>query len=321
MSSLAKMFDPSLMFDRPITALLTGSVVAALIATSILVRVLHVLGKTSDKLHSELIARLRSWYLLSVCILAPILMGRMTTWFFLAVLSFLCLRELSKAVGLDRFRWALTGTIIANATIWFAVIEPWYGLFLAAVPLGIALIAVLELFQDQPAGYLKRVSLGALALFLVGSSLGHLGWLSNQDGYRSILMWIILMTELNDVFAFTCGKTFGRRKLIPATSPNKTIGGAVGALVLTTLLSIWVGSYVFAGTKLAEWHHLLVMGLMLSFFGQCGDLVMSSIKRDIGIKDMADTIPGHGGFLDRFDSLLITAPALFYYMRLFGSVW
>ncbi len=171
-------------------------------------------------------------------------------------------------------------------------------------------MAVLELFPDQPSGYLKRVSLGAFALFLVGSSIGHLGWLTNDPGYRPVLMWIILMTELNDVFAFTCGKTFGRRKLIPATSPNKTIGGALGALVLTTLLSMFVGRYVFEGTSLATIPHLLVMGLMLSFLGQCGDLVMSSIKRDIGIKDMADTIPGHGGFLDRFDSLLITAPAL-----------
>jgi len=126
--------------------------------------------------------------------------------------------------------------------------------------------------------------------------------------------------ELNDIFAFCCGKFFGRRKLAPQTSPGKTWGGALGAFVLTTALFAAVGASAFAGTVLATPVHLLTMGALLSFTGQLGDLVISSVKRDIGIKDMGATIPGHGGLLDRFDSLLFVGPALFHYVNYFVGV-
>ena len=115
------------------------------------------------------------------------------------------------------------------------------------------------------------------------------------------------------------GKTFGKRKLIPNTSPNKTWGGAIGAVILTTTLAAVVGHFVFCGTSLDQPRHLLAMGLLISVLGQCGDLVISSIKRDLAIKDMAATIPGHGGLLDRFDSLLLVAPVLFHYINYFKA--
>jgi phosphatidate cytidylyltransferase len=126
--------------------------------------------------------------------------------------------------------------------------------------------------------------------------------------------------ELNDVFAFIVGKTLGRRKLIPNTSPNKTIAGAVGALVLTTLLVMGIGPFVFQGTVLASWVHLAILGVLISILGQFGDLILSSIKRDLGIKDMAATIPGHGGLLDRFDSVILVAPAVFHYVNYFVGI-
>ena len=116
------------------------------------------------------------------------------------------------------------------------------------------------------------------------------------------------------------GKTIGRRKLLPNTSPNKTLGGALGAVVLTSLLAAGIGHYVFLDTPLDRTLHLLVLGLIISVLGQCGDLVISSIKRDLGVKDMADVIPGHGGLLDRFDSLLLVAPALFHYIGYFWEL-
>jgi phosphatidate cytidylyltransferase len=89
---------------------------------------------------------------------------------------------------------------------------------------------------------------------------------------------------------------------------------------MTTALSVLIGGFVFQGTPLSAFHHLLMMGLMLSFLGQCGDLVISSIKRDLNIKDMAETIPGHGGLLDRFDSLLLVSPTLFHYINYFHGI-
>jgi phosphatidate cytidylyltransferase len=119
---------------------------------------------------------------------------------------------------------------------------------------------------------------------------------------------------MNDIFAYIVGKTMGRRKLAPNTSPNKTLGGALGALVLTTTLAAFLGHFAFIGTAMDHPGKLILVGFILSFTGQLGDLTLSSIKRDLGIKDWAATFPGHGGLLDRFNSLLFAAPAVFHYI-------
>lgn len=103
-------------------------------------------------------------------------------------------------------------------------------------------------------------------------------------------------------------------KLLPHTSPNKTIGGSLGAIVFTTLLVVMLGRHVFAGTLLAGTRYLVELGVILSLSGQAGDLVLSSVKRDLGIKDLGTLIPGHGGLLDRFDSLILAATAYFHFV-------
>ena len=120
--------------------------------------------------------------------------------------------------------------------------------------------------------------------------------------------------------AFTCGRLVGRRKLCPQTSPNKTVGGALGAVVVTTLFVTAFGRLVFAGTTLDHVGRLAALGVLVSDGGQFGDLVLSSVKRDIGVKDMDDLIPGHGGLLDRFDSLLLVAPVVFHAVNYFVGV-
>jgi len=141
--------------------------------------------------------------------------------------------------------------------------------------------------------------------------------MANDADFRPIVMLIILTVELNDVFAYIAGKTFGHRKITPQTSPNKTLGGALGALILTTTLVSTVGHFVFVGSGVDTPVRLIGLGLIVSVAGQFGDLMVSSIKRDIGIKDMGASIPGHGGLLDRFDSMLLVAPAVFYYIGFF----
>jgi phosphatidate cytidylyltransferase len=105
--------------------------------------------------------------------------------------------------------------------------------------------------------------------------------------------------------------------LAPNTSPNKTLAGSIGALLLTTALVAVVGRAIFRGGDLGEWPSLLLLGALLSIAGQMGDLTLSSIKRDLGIKDMGSVIPGHGGVLDRANSLLLSAPAVFHYVGYF----
>ena len=102
--------------------------------------------------------------------------------------------------------------------------------------------------------------------------------------------------------------------MLPGTSPNKTVSGALGALAVTTVLVAFIAGRLFAGTPMGSLPVLLLFGALVSIAGQGGDLVLSSIKRDLGIKDMGTLLPGHGGVLDRFNSLLLVAPAAFHFV-------
>ena len=135
-----------------------------------------------------------------------------------------------------------------------------------------------------------------------------------------MLFLLLFSVEMNDVFAYVVGKSCGRHRLAPVTSPGKTIEGAIGALALTTLLVTIIGHYVFQGTVLDRLDRLFILGLIISVVGQLGDLMLSSVKRDLGIKDMGVTLPGHGGLLYRFDSLILVAPAVFHYVGYFVGV-
>jgi phosphatidate cytidylyltransferase len=236
------------------------------------------------------------------------------------ILSLLCYREYARATGLFREKAVSLLVVLGILALTFTELDHWYGLFVALPPFTFGLIAVGAMLRDRPHGYIQRVALGVLGFAVFGSGLGHLGYLANDRNYRPMLILILLSVELNDIFAFIVGKTLGKRKLAPNTSPNKTVAGAVGALVLTTLLVAGVGWFVFEGTVLASPVHLVTLGVLISVLGQLGDLMMSSIKRDLGIKDMAATIPGHGGLLDRFDSVILVAPAVFHYINYFVGV-
>ena len=159
-----------------------------------------------------------------------------------------------------------------------------------------------------------------LGLFLFGVCLGHMAYLGNSALYRSLMLLLLLGVALNDVYAFTFGKLLGRRKLCPNTSPNKTVAGAVGALLGTTLTVTLLGLLVLPNAQEMRWPHLVLAGLMLSVCGQLGDLMLSAIKRDVGLKDTGTLLPGHGGLLDRADSLLLAAPAAFHFVGFFEGV-
>jgi len=319
MTTQERLFDPRHALDHPVTVGIVAAVVLGLVVATVLVRILKHAGRINDATYRELLARTRSWYVLVALMLVPILLGAAWVCGFFLLLSLFCFREFARATQLNTERTAMLSVYLAILITYFAVLDHWMGLFTTSWALGILLIAVVGLFPDHPQGYLRRVSLAVVGFALFGVSLGHLAFISNDELFRPILLWLLVCTELNDVFAYLSGKSFGRRKLLPHTSPNKTIGGAIGAVVLTTTLAAVIGAFVFRGTTLNHWPHLIMMGLLISLLGQCGDLVISSIKRDIGVKDMGTIIPGHGGLLDRFDSLLIVAPCLFHYINYFKA--
>jgi len=305
---------------HPVTLWILASIAALLAVTPVVFLILEKTGKLNAALRTDLWTRYKSWLFLTPLIVIPPAIGGLVSILAVAVLGAMCYREFARATGLFRQRLVSALVALGGVLITLAIADRWLNFFSALNSLMVSAIVIFALFEDQPRGYIQRVALGVLAYMLFGVSLGHFSYLANDRLGPAIQVAILLCVELNDVFAYCSGKTFGRRKLAPNTSPNKTIGGALGALVLTTALFATLAHFIFAGTALDQPVHLLAMGALLSLTGMWGDLVMSSIKRDLGVKDLAATIPGHGGLLDRFDSLLFVGPALFHYIHFFRGV-
>ncbi len=318
--TLERLFGASHALDHPVTLIVTIALAALLPVTLAAIWLLAKTGRIDEKLRIELMRHYWSWLVLIPLILGPILLGAKWTIVGVGLLSLLCYREYARATGLFREKTISLVVVLGILMVMFAALDHWYRLFVALVPITIGIIAMAAILRDEPKGYIQRVALGVLGFALFGSCLGHLGYLANDVSYRPMLILIFLSVEMNDVFGFIVGKSLGQRKLIPNTSPTKTIAGAVGALVLTTLLVMGLGVFVFQGTVLAIFVHLAMLGVIISVMGQFGALVLASIKCDLGIKDMAATIPGQGGLLDRFDSIILVAPAVFHYINYFVGV-
>lgn len=297
---------------QPATRMFLWLVAAAFVAAPLAMLALR--GTMSEATRRDAWLRYRTWLLIAPAFLVPVLFTPATAIVAVAVVSILCYREFARATGL--FRERSLSAIVAAGIVLVACtsLDHWYGMFTALTPLTVIVIAAVAVLRDSPGGYLQRVSLASVAFLLFGSGLGHLGYIANDPNYRPILLLILVSVQLNDIFAYVCGKSFGRRKLFPHTSPGKTLGGHLGALALTTAFAAVTAHFVFEGTALDRWPALLALGLIISVGGQLGDLVLSSIKRDIGVKDLAATLPGHGGFLDRMNSSLLVAPAVFHFV-------
>ncbi|HAV51612.1 MAG TPA: phosphatidate cytidylyltransferase, partial [Brevundimonas sp.] len=125
---------------------------------------------------------------------------------------------------------------------------------------------------------------------------------------------LLFVTEANDVLQYICGKAFGRHKIVPKVSPNKTWEGFLGGWILSAGL-FWFLAPVFTGLDRIE---ALIVALVLPVAGFAGDVTMSAVKRDLGVKDTSRLIPGHGGVLDRIDSLTFTAPLYFHLMAYYA---
>ena len=132
---------------------------------------------------------------------------------------------------------------------------------------------------------------------------------ANQEGlmYLVLLFFCVLFT---DTGCYYFGKKFGKHKIAPVISPNKTIEGAIGGSLCAVLGAVLIG-YI----DNLPWYHCVIIGMLIAAFAQIGDLCESLIKRDAGVKDSGNTLPGHGGFLDRTDSYVFTLPVLYYYFQ------
>jgi phosphatidate cytidylyltransferase len=304
-------------FDHLVATWLILLIVSAFVAGLIAIGVLDLSGRISAPLRRELWLRIGSWAFLAPAICLPILAGALWTMLALAAISLLCYREYARATGLFREKLVSGFTALGIILMYLAALDHWYGLFVALIPLIVIALAIVSIPLDRPAGYIQRTGLAVFGFLLFGGALAHLAYATNDPNYRPILLLLLVSVSLNDVFAFIIGKTLGGPKLLPHTSPNKTVSGSLGALIITMCIVAVIAEPIFVGTRLEPLTHRLGLGFLVGALGQLGDLMVSSIKRDIGIKDMGITIPGHGGVLDRFNSLLLVAPATFHYIGYF----
>jgi phosphatidate cytidylyltransferase len=299
-------------FAHPVTRLIVASVAAVLLVSLVAIGAITLLGRGTPALRKELWLRFGTWCVLLPLMLGPVLWGRVPTIAAVTLLSLLCYREFARATGLFREHVVSATVVAAILLVNFAALDHWYGFFVALGPLCACLIAVCSIPLDRPSGYVQRTGLALLGFMLFGMGLSHLGYMANDSDYRPIVLLLLTAVALNDVAAFTCGKLFGRRKLVPATSPGKTIAGSLGAVLVVAPIVGFLTGLIYLGTPMDRFWLLLGFGVLVSVAGQAGDLMLSSIKRDIGIKDMGATLPGHGGVLDRYNSLLLVSPAAFH---------
>jgi phosphatidate cytidylyltransferase len=315
-----RLFSASRAFEHPVTVGLAAAVAGIAAVTPLAILALERSGKVTPELRRDLWSRYLSWLVLIPLIAGPVLLGAAWTIAAVAAMSLLCYREFARATGLFREKTVSLVVVLGIIAVNLAALDHWYELFVALFPLGLGAIAACAILRDEPRGYIQRVGLGFLGFSFFGACLGHLAYFANDEAFRPMLLLLVFCVQMNDVFAYVIGKTLGRRKLAPNTSPRKTVEGAAGALVLTGAMAALLGHFVFRGTTLDTPLRLAMLGLLLSATGQLGDLTLSSIKRDIGIKDMGVLLPGHGGILDRFNSFLLSAPTVFHFVGYYIGV-
>ncbi len=250
----------------------------------------------------------QSWLVMVPVAFAALGLGRTPFIFALTLMSLFCVKEFARATGLYE-DWGFVGAIYAGIIgFYWSAWTPWYGLFVAMPVYGIAVLFMIPALRNDYAGMLQKVGLSAIALIYLGWFPAHLAFLKDFRYGDAYLLFLLIATEFNDVAAFSAGKLLGKRPLVSKISPRKTVEGALGSLAATSLF-VWAIRGWLPGFHAG----LLVLSVIIIWIGgTVGDLAISVVKRDIGIKDMGALIPGHGGLLDRVDSLIFTAPLFFH---------
>jgi phosphatidate cytidylyltransferase len=166
----------------------------------------------------------------------------------------------------------------------------------------------------QTKGFIKSAGIIHWSIMLTVFCISHIAYLlvlpvkNVESGSIGLILFLLFTTQFNDVCQYIWGKTFGKHKILPKVSPNKTWEGFLGALLTITICSGYIAPLLTPLTFGCG----LIAGVVISISGFFGDVVISSVKRDLQIKDCGNLIPGHGGILDRMDSLIYTAPLFFH---------
>ncbi len=293
-----------------------GVVLLLIIGTVIIAFLTH---RSPKKNFSELRARLRSWWWMAGIFILSMLIDKIMTLFLLGFLSFLALKEYLSLIPTRRAdRRVLFWTYLAILAQYYWVGIAWYGVFIIFIPVYMFLFLPIRMILiGETEGFLKAAGTLHWGLMTTVFCLSHAAYLlvlpeevNPAAGGAGLLLFLVFLTEFNDILQYIWGKLLGKHKIIPKVSPNKTWEGFLGGLVTTTLIAVLLAPWL---TPLNLWQSGLA-GILIATAGFFGDVSISAIKRDLGIKDSSNFLPGHGGILDRVDSLTYTAPLFFHFI-------
>jgi phosphatidate cytidylyltransferase len=280
--------------------------------------VIKVLQWTTKKDLENWWIRMKSFFVIVAFFSLAFCFNKVTAFIFLALISYLCLKEFFSLIPTRKTdRKVLLWAYLAIPVSYLIIYTKWIAMFYLFIPLYMfILISVRMVLSSNTDGFLKNLAVIQYGLMSTVYALGYLALIASipmqynpKAGAIGLLFFILVLTVSNDFAQMFCGKAFGRHKIIPKVSPNKTWEGFIGGVICSTLLAVLMGHFLtpFSIPQLA------FAGTVLAIFGFFGDVTMSAIKRDLGVKDTSALIPGHGGILDRLDSLLFTAPLFFHY--------
>jgi phosphatidate cytidylyltransferase len=306
--------------DRATVALLGGTaallVLASAVGWALERRITSEPGRATVR---NLNARIRAWWVMVLVFAGALLAGPRGTLVLFGLTSFLALREfitLSPTRPADHR--SLFWTFFLVTPLQYVLLGvAWYGFFTVLIPVyAFLLIPTLNALAGDPGGFLERTAKIQWGLMVCVYALSHAPALlildlpGRQGQGGKLLFFLVAVVQLSDVLQYVWGKLAGRRKIAPVISPQKTWEGFLGGVLCATGL----GTALYWATPFTP-GQAAGFSLVITLMGFAGGLTMSAIKRDRGVKDYGELIPGHGGVLDRIDSLCFAAPVFFHLVR------
>lgn len=298
-----------------------GAIYGLLILASV---ISFTLRKTSPgTAATELSQRVKSWWWMITVFTVAILTSRIVSIVFLALMSFMALKEYLSLVPTRRVdRSILIWAYLAIPVQYYFAQANTFGLFMVFIPVWMFLFMPARItLAGHTEGFLRAVGTLSWGLMITVFSLSHTAMLlsfGTKLGYGAgPLLFLVALTEFNDVAQFTTGKLLGRHKILPSVSPKKTWEGFLGGFFATALAAAFVGPHLTPLTMPLS----AAAGAIIAGSGFLGDVTISACKRDLGVKDASQLIPGHGGILDRVDSLIYSAPVFYHLLHYLYGVW
>lgn len=206
-------------FDEPAVVLILALLALGLAATPPLLLALERAGRLSPELKAELWQRYRAWLATVPAIVVPVMLGPLWTIAGACVLSLFCFREFARVTGFFRERLMNVLVVLGIIAMSLASADRWYRLFVALTPILIVLITAVATSLDRPRGYIQRVGMACLSFLLFGTCMGHIGYMANTAGYRSLILLLAFSVQVNDVIGYLVGKLAGGPRLAPEPLP------------------------------------------------------------------------------------------------------